>query len=226
MITIFLRTLLIYAILAGAMRLMGKRQVGELEVSELIITLLLSEIATLPIENQDIPVLYAVIPIVTLLMLEVGSSVLMMRCPRLKQKLGTTPSMLIVRGKLNQQELIRNRLSVEELLSELRQQGVADLREVEYAILEKNGKMSIILWEQYRPVSARDLKLDTQEEGLMHLVIGHGVINEYSLQLLRRDRAWVASVLRKHRIAQEQVLYLLCDDAGNVELLRKDERGA
>ena len=223
MITIFLRTIVIYVLLTGAMRLMGKRQIGELEVSDLITTLLLSEIAMLPIENQEIPTLYAVIPIITLLMLEVGMSTLLVRFPRLKQRCGPVPSMLICQGKINQSELIRNRLSVDELLAGLRQQGVTDPEEVEYAIMEKNGSLSVILWEAYRPATVRDLKLPTQENGLMHLVISHGVVNQYSLKVLQKDEAWVDQVLKEHKLERRQVLCLLCDDKGRVEIVRKDE---
>ncbi len=224
MITIFFRTVLIYLLLTGAMHLMGKRQIGELEVSELITTLLLSEIAALPIDNQEIPVMYAVIPIITLLTMEVGTSAILARCPRLKQKVVSTPSMLIRKGTLDQRELTRNRLSVDELLAALRQQGVTDPEQVEYAIMEKNGSMSIILWEAYRPAAAQDVGAQTKESGLMHLIISDGVVNRYNLSLIGRDDAWLEATLRERRVECREVLYLLCDDVGKVEMVKKDRR--
>ena len=223
MITIFIRTILIYLMVTGAMRLMGKRQIGQLEVSELITTLLLSEIATLPIENPDIPVLYAVVPVVTLLTFEVVMAVLLSRLPRFRRKIESSPSMLIRNGYLDQGELLRNRLSVEELIASLRQQGVGDPGEVAYAILEKNGQMSLILKEEHRPLTPADLAMSPEREGMMHLVVCDGVINEYNLKLLGRDEDWVSSLLQSRRLRQDEVLYLLCNDAGQVSVLKKEK---
>ena len=222
MITIFIRTILIYLMVTGAMRLMGKRQIGELEVSELITTLLLSEIATLPIENPDIPVLYAVIPVVTLLTFEVVMAVLLSRLPRFRRKIESSPSMLIRNGYLDQGELLRNRLSVEELIASLRQQGVGDPEEVAYAILEKNGQMSLILKEEHRPLTPADLSMSPERAGMMHLVVCDGVINEYNLKLLGRDGAWVSAQLQSRGLRQDEVLYLLCNDAGRISVLKKE----
>lgn len=223
MITVFFRTLLIYLMVTGAMRLMGKRQIGQLEVSELVTTFLLSEIATLPIENPDIPVLHAVIPVVTLLTLEVSMALLLSRSSRLRRRLEAPPSMLICQGKWDQRELIRNRLSIEEVLSGLRQQGVSDPEEVDYAILEKNGQLSVILKEPYRPATVKDAGLAVGHEGMMHVLISGGVVNEYNLRLLGKDRAWLDGVLKRKKARREDVLCLLCNDAGKIELLRKEK---
>jgi uncharacterized membrane protein YcaP (DUF421 family) len=222
-ITIFIRTILIYLMLTGAMRLMGKRQIGQLEVSELVTTFLLSEIATLPIENPDIPVLHAVVPVVTLLTLEVSMALLLSRSSRLRRKLEAPPSMLICKGRLDQKELLRNRLSVEELLAGLRQQGVSDPEEVDYAILEKNGQLSVILKEPYRPATVKDAGLSVGHEGMMHVLISGGTVNEYNLRLLGKDREWLDGVLKRKKARREDVLCLLCNDAGKTELLRKEK---
>jgi uncharacterized membrane protein YcaP (DUF421 family) len=223
MITVFFRTLLIYLMVTGAMRLMGKRQIGQLEVSELVTTFLLSEIATLPIENPDIPVLHAIVPVVTLLTLEVSMALLLSRSSRLRRKLEAPPSMLICKGRLDQKELLRNRLSVEELLAGLRQQGVSDPEEVDYAILEKNGQLSVILKEPYRPATVKDAGLSVGHEGMMHVLISGGTVNEYNLRLLGKDREWLDGVLKRKKARREDVLCLLCNDAGKIELLRKEK---
>lgn len=222
MLGIFTRTLVIYLLLTCAMRLMGKRQIGELEVSELITTLLISEVATLPIENADIPVLHAVIPIVTLVALEVVMATALSRSPSLRKKLESAPSMLICRGKLNQTELCRNRMSVEELFSGLRQQGIADPSEVAYAIMEKNGQLSVIPKAAHRPLTAGDVKCEVRESGMTHMLICDGKINTYNLRLLGHDEDWLNKQLQRHGVAAEDLLYLLCDDAGRVTLLRRE----
>ncbi len=223
MITVFIRTLLIYLMVTGAMRLMGKRQIGQLEVSELITTLLLSEIATLPIENPDVPLLYAVIPTVTLLSLEVCMAAVLSRRPRLRRKIETAPSILIRDARLDQRELLRNRMSVEELFAGLRQQGVGDPSEVQYAILEKNGQLSVILGAKYRPATPQDLSIRVKNTGMMHMMISDGTINEYNMSMLGRDKAWLEGVLKGYGAERGDVLYLLCDDAGQTVLERKEK---
>ena len=222
MLGIFVRTLVIYLILTGAMRLMGKRQIGELEVSELITTLLISEIATIPIENADIPVLHAVIPIVTLITLEVVMATLLSRCPRVRQTLEAKPSMLICRGVLNHTELTRNRMSVEELFAGLRQQGIADPDEVYYAIMEKNGQLSIIPKATHRPVEAGEVRGSVKESGIAHLLVCDGKVNQYNLGLLGHDERWLQKQLERRDLRAEELLYFLCDDAGGMSWMRKE----
>ena len=222
MIVVFIRTLLVYLMVTGAMRLMGKRQIGQLEVSELITTLLLSEIATLPIENPDVPLLYALIPCVTLLTLEVCTAFLLSRRPRLRHKLEASPSMLIRDGQVDQRELAQNRMSVEELFSGLRQQGVGDPQEVLYAILEKNGQMSVILKGEYRPATPKDLSIAGERGGMMHIMVCDGEINEHNMKLLGRNERWLQGVLKGYGAELEEVLYLLCDDRGKTVLGRKE----
>jgi uncharacterized membrane protein YcaP (DUF421 family) len=224
MLGIFVRTLVVYLILTGAMRLMGKRQIGELEVSELITTLLISEIATIPIENADIPVLHAVIPIVTLVTLEVVMATLLSRCPRLRRALETEPSMLICRGQLNHNELTRNRMSVEELFAGLRQQGIADPGEVYYAIMEKNGQLSVIPKAAYRPVEAGEAQGTVKESGIAHLLVCDGKVNQYNLGLLGHDERWLQKQLDRRGLRAEELLYFLCDDAGGMSWMRKEDK--
>ena len=222
MAIIFFRTLLLYLLIIFSVRLMGKRQIGELEVSELITTLLISEIATLPIENADIPILHAVIPIVTLVTLEVVMATALSRSPTLRRRIESAPSMLICRGALDQAELMRNRMSVEELFSGLRQQGIADPDEVAYAIMEKNGQLSVIPKAEHRPLTAGDIKSEVRESGMTHMLISDGKVNDYNLRLLGHDRAWLDKQLKKRGARAEELLYLLCDDAGRISLLRKE----
>ncbi len=223
MLGIFVRTLVIYLLLSSSMRLMGKRQIGDLEVCGLITTLLISEIATLPIENADIPILHAVIPIMTLVTLEVVMATALSRSPTLRRRLETTPSMLICRGVLNQSELIRNRMSVEELFAGLRQQGVADPDEVEYAIMEKNGQLSVIPKTRNRPLTVGDVKSEVREQGIMHMLVSDGRVNHYNLRLLGHDEAWLERQMKRRGVTAKDLLYLLCDDAGRILLLRKEE---
>ena len=144
MVTILIRTLIVYFSLIATMRFMGKRQLGELEISDLVTTLLLSDIATLPITNTDIPLSHALIPILTLTSLEVVLSGLLLKIPVFKKILSVRPAILIRHGKPDCAAMASVRVSAEELLSQLRQKDIADPSEVEYAILEPNGQISIV----------------------------------------------------------------------------------
>ena len=219
MLTIFFRTIIIYILLVGTMRLLGKRQLGELEISELITTILLSEIASLPITNQDIPILYAVIPLITIMTFEVCVSMLLAKFPKLKNMLSARPSMLIKHGKIDQKELLKNRISNEELISELRQKNITDLKYVEYAILEQNGLLSVIPKACYQQPTAKQLKVVTDETGIMHIIISQGKWNEFNLRLLGKQKIGIENYLEKQKVKINDVFLLLMDDGGNYNLI-------
>lgn len=223
MLTILIRTVIIYVILIATMRLMGKRQLGELEISELVTTLLLSEIASLPIANQSIPLMHALIPLITILTFEVTLSVILLKCPKLKNIASSRPSVLIRHGFLDQKELRRIRISIDELLSEVRQSGLCSLEDVDYAILEQNGKISIIPKKSAQPPSAKDMNLPLTESGIVHVLIGDGKINAYNLQLLQLTEAWLTEVLRRQKLELSSVFFLGMDDGGKLYWIKKEE---
>lgn len=226
MITILLRTIIIYLILVIVMRLMGKRQIGELEVSELITTLMLSELATGPIENREIPVAYAVIPIITLLTLEVVNSMLLIKIPRIKNLLSAKPSVLIDRGRLNQRELSVIRMSIDELIGELRQLGVSSMEEVEYAILEQNGKLTVIPRAADQPPTRAELGMPPPKNGMAHILIADGFINRYNLQNTGRDEDWLIRELRKRNCTAREVFLMTIDDCGSIFFVKKEAKHA
>lgn len=224
MLTILARTVIVYVILIGTMRLMGKRQLGELEITELVTTLLISEIATLPIGDPDIPVLYAVIPLVTILTIEITLSVILLKCPRFKNIASTRPTILIRHGKIEQKEMLRTRIAIDELISEIRQAGIATPEEVDYAILEQNGKISVIPKKKAQPPDATALNLPTKETGILHILIGDGKINRYNLALLSLDGTWLNAKLEERALSLAQVFLLGMDDGGNLYWIEKEPK--
>ena len=144
MISIFIRTIIIYIILNVMLKIMGKRQIGELEVNELVSTLLISEIAALPISDTSIPLVPSVIPILFIASSEVIVSVIKNKSKTIKRLVEGEPSYIIYKGRLKQNILAENRISINEVLTEMRTQGIGDLGDVRYAILEQNGKISFI----------------------------------------------------------------------------------
>lgn len=222
MLTILLRTLIVYVILIATMRLMGKRQLGELEISELVTTLLISEIASLPIVEQKLPLIYAVIPLVTILTLEVSLSMMLLKCPRLKNVASSRPSILIRHGKVDQGEMRRNRISIDELISEIRQAGFATLEEIDYAIVEQNGKISVLPKKEAQPPTARELGVSSRESGVVHVLISDGRANAYSMALLDIDQSTLEHALAEQGVRQEDVFFLGCDDANNFYCIKKE----
>ena len=222
MTTILIRTLIIYVVLILIMRLMGKRQIGELEVTDLVTTLLISEIASLPITNQEIPLSYAVIPMVTLLILEVFSSVILIRFPKLKNIVSARPTVIINKGKLDQHALRDLRISLDELMSEIRQSGVTDLSEVECAILEKNGKLTVLPKVRFLPPTAEQLALDVKEEGLMHIVYNNGVFSRVGLELIGKDSAWVEKQLKRRGLTLQELFCVTANENGKLFWIPKE----
>ena len=224
MVTVLVRTFIIYGVLVGALRLMGKRQIGELELSELVTTLLISEIASLPIENGEYPILYAVIPIVTLLFVEIFSSTLLVRIPFLKSLLSSRPTVLVRDGVPIPRALKGVRITLEELLSSLRQKGVTDIGEVDYAILEPNGQLSVIEKRRATPPSSEDLGIAVKESGITHILIANGRIDRHNLRCIGNCRTLINTALRREGCRVCDVLLMLADDLGRTTVILKEER--
>lgn len=216
MVTILLRTILIYACLITTMRLMGKRQIGELEVTDLVTTFLLSEIASLPIADRDVPVVHALIPMITLLTLEVLSSYILLRVPRLKSLLSARPTVLIDKGKLDQRALRETRVSVDELMSEVRNHGLTSLSQIECAILEKNGKLTVLPKPQFAQPSCEQLGITACSEPLMHIVYVANTYSDTGLRLIGKDRAWLECQFAKRSIDKERLYCATANEGGDL----------
>ena len=223
MTTILLRTALIYVVLIIAMRLMGKRQIGELEVSELVTTLLISEVASLPITDTGIPVTHALVPIIALLFFEVASSMLSVTFPRLKNLFSARPTTLIQNGQFCIRAMRGARITADELIGELRQQGIIDISEVLYAILEQNGKITVVQKAPYRIPNAKQLKVKAKETGICHIVIDKGVINDHSLCELGLSKSKLEKILRNYAVTKKDIYLMIINDAGDVNIVRRDE---
>ncbi len=224
MLTILLRTIIIYISLLIIMRLMGKRQIGELEISDLVTTFLLSEIASLPITDTNIPLSFALIPMVVLLTFEVVSSWLLSRYPALKKLLAAVPATLIIDGQIQRREMLRSRISIDELIGELRQNGITDVSEVKYAILEQNGKITVIQKSEYKPITPDTLNLAVKESGIEHIVINDGKVNKHSLTLLGMKTKDIDDILNSRRLKKKEIYLMLIDDTKKVKIFKKESR--
>lgn len=222
MTTIFIRTIIIYFILILALRIMGKRQVGELEVSELVTTFLLSELASLAITDDNIPLLYSVIPILTLISVEVISAFIVMKSRPLKRIFIGRPTMIVCKGKLNQKALAENRITLEEFMSQLRLKSILSLDDVAYAILEQNGQLSVITKTREQPLSPVDVDVEVPERGIAHALIIDGDVNEQNLLISGKDDAWLMKTIKERGCRVEDVFLFTIDDNGNQLLIKRE----
>ncbi len=205
------------------MRLMGKRQIGQLEVSDLVSTLLLSELAALPIENPDIPLLYSVIPIVLLMAIEIFSAALQRKFPKFKNLFSPRPSLLIRMGEPDFDELEKCRMSFDELLIALRRNGTTDISEIAYAILEQDGSVSVLPRAYAKPATASDVAAGNAESGMFRILIDKGTVNHNSLIELQWDEARVSRCAKSHGYTIDEIELMLADDAGNVRIFTKED---
>ncbi len=224
MATVLLRTLIVYALFVLAIRLTGKRQIGELQISELVITFMISELATAPIQDISIPLSYSVIPIVFLLTFEVIVSFLVTKSKLLKKLFTGNPSYIIRNGKLNQGELGKLRIGLNELLGELRLKDVSDINDVDYAIVEQNGKISVFLKKHKRIVTTSDLDIDVKRDGLGHAVIIDGNIDYTSLGYAQKNEAWLNKQLKERNLELDEVFLMTVDDASSINIIIKEEK--
>ena len=211
-----LKAAAIYIGLLIAMKLLGKRQAGEMRLSELITTFLISELATTPILDSEIPAYIPISALITILSLEFITSFLILKIPFLREFIEGKPSALISRGRLDKKELRRSRISVDELLSEMRLQGIAEPEEIYSATLESNGRMSFILKSAERPISFTDLGISCSEEGVAHAVVTAGRIDKEELKACGRDERWLNSLLKEKNAALSDVLLCTVTDGGRV----------
>ena len=223
MFILLIRTVIIYIFLLVTMRLMGKRQLGELEISELVSTLLLSDIAALPITNPEIPLSYALVPILAITAFEIVTSLLLTKRPKLKGLLSTRPSMIIRKGVIDHTELLKNRISIDELLSELRQKDVTNVNEVDYAIIEQNGKMTVIKKADYEQPTRKELSVKIADSGLCHIIVSDGTVNEHGLRLVKKSRRWLDETLEKRKVALRDVYLMTVDDAETVSVIKRNQ---
>ena len=205
------------------MRLMGKRQIGQLEVTDLVTTFMLSELATLPIENPDMPLINVTIPIVILLTFEVASSMLMIKIPWLKKIFTSRPGYLIKEGKVIESELIKNRISTDELISELRQNGISDISEAEYAIMEKDGKITVLQKPQFRPITPNDLGINIKDDGLTHVIISNTAVNTHGLSVINKNEKWLNSILESKGLCVKDIFLMTSTDSGKLYIVKKEK---
>ena len=224
MLTAFFRTVILYLLLMAGLRLTGKRQLGQLEPTELVLMMLLSDLAAVPMQDFGIPLLYGAIPIITLLALSTLISALCYLHIRFRDLVCGTPAIVIREGVIQQRELAKNRLTIDELLEELRLQGVLSPSQVKYAVLETGGQLSVLLRADCQPATPQQMKLPVKDDVHLGVVIisdGHLLVK--NMEKLHLDEKWLQKQLKQHAIQDHKEVFLLTvDSQGTVEVTKKE----
>lgn len=222
MFVTIIRTLILYFLVICVVRLMGKRQIGELQPSELVITLLLSEIIAMPMENNDIPLISTVIPVMLLVTLEIITSAISMKSLKFRFLIQGHPIIIIRNGELQQKEMKKLRLTIDDILESLRQKDIFDISLVSYAILETNGKMSVMLKPDYETVTNKNAEIKAENSGIPCVVITDGQIERSAFDDCDMTDEKLKQIIKKQNIDVGSTLLMTLDKSGKSVVIKKD----
>ena len=223
MILSYLRTLLLYLVLIFVIRIMGKRQIGEMEPAEFVVTMLVANLAAIPMQDAGIPLFSGLVPILTVLGMELVLSWATLRSVTLRRFFCGKPVILIENGKILQQNLKAARITLDELTGHLREKDVLDIRTVPFAILETDGQLSVFPYPAHSPASARDAGIQAKKQYLPVTIIEDGYLSAENLQKAGKDAAWVERVLREKKAEKNTTLLLTVDPSDRVVWIGKED---
>lgn len=222
MILSYLRSVVLYLTLLAVIRLMGKRQIGQMEASEFVVTMLVANLAAIPMQDGSIPLLTGFVPIATVLGLELVLAFLSLRSIWLRKLLCGKPVILIDNGKILQDNLRKTRVTLDELTGHLREKDVLDLSSVQYAILETNGNLSVFPYPKDRPASAKEAGIPAKKQYLPLTIISDGKLMNENLGKANKDVRWVEKVLQQHNAQISDTWLLTVDNADHILFYRKE----
>lgn len=222
MIISVIRTVLLYVFVIFAIRIMGKRQLSDMQTSELVVTMIIADIAAIPMQNTSQPLLSGIVPVMILICIEIALSLLMMKTPKFRNLVCGRPVIIIDNGKLRQNMLKALRLSTEDLFVLLRQEGIFNIEDVEYCIMETNGKISVMLKPDKRNVCTGDLDLPIPDNGMEAVIISDGEYLQASMDLCAVDESWIAGILKKENIALDKVMIMTVNRLKEYRIIRKE----
>ena len=225
MILSYLRTLMLYLVLVMSIRLMGKRQIGQMEASEFVVTMLVANLAAIPMQDGAIPLYSGLVPILTVLGAELVLSGLILRSVTVRRFFCGKPVILIDNGKILRENLRATRVTLDELTGHLREKDVLDISQVQYAILETDGNLSVFPHPQFRPASAKEAGIHPKKQYLPVTIIEDGYVSKENLEKAGKDALWMEKILREHGADAKQTLLLTVDGGGRVLWLGKEDVG-
>ena len=222
MFVTLIRTIILYVFAIASLRIMGKRQIGELQPSDLVVTLLISQIISIPIQDTDIPLVNTIIPILLLIGFEILTSVFNMKSIKFRSFMHGHPVVIINDGILNQKLLKELRFTLDDLLESLRQKDIFDISQVQYAIVETNGQLSVLLKADYDTVTREDMKLSPAPQGYQCPVIIDGKIVDKDFEICNTNDKKIEKIVKKEKLQVKEILLMTVDNVGNHTIIRKD----
>lgn len=219
-----LRTVLLYCAVIAAIRIMGKRQIGELDPAELVITILISDLAAIPMQDLGVPLFAGLVPIATLICMEIFTSCISMKSSRFYRLLNGQPAIIIQKGQLDRHKLRQMRITADEVVETLRKQNVTSIADVKYGVLEPDGSMTVVLESPHQPVTAEMLGVVPKDTGLPLVVVSNGKMVTRSLQLLHLAESDVLYQLQSRNLSLRDVFVMTLDDCGNTFIQTKGQQ--
>lgn len=207
MLIVFVRTLILYALIIIVLRSLGKRQIGQLQPSELVVALVISDLAAVPMSEVGIPLINGIVPIITLFIMEELLSYISMKSERARGLISGKPSILVERGTIIEEELRRIRYNINDLLEQLRLKDFPSIEDINYAILETSGQLSVIPKEEKMPVTLKDMNLKAKTQYLPVTVIIDGRIISDNLYKIGLSKNWLADQLKKNNIKSSKDVF-------------------
>lgn len=221
MIVSVIRTVILFSFVIFAVRIMGKRQIAQMQASELVITLLISNIAALPMQSVSVPLLTGVVPIATLVLLELLISFIMLKSSSIRHFMSGRPVVVISNGIIHQDAMRKIRFSNEDLFEELRKNSVFDITSVEYAIVEPDGELSVLQKAESMPLTAKDAGNTEAEKSLYALLISDGSVESDSVSLINWNEKRINSILKKEKTKIEDVFIMIGNEKGDYKIYKK-----
>ena len=222
MLISYLRAAFLYLVLILSVRLMGKRQIGQMEASEFVVTMLVANLASIPMQDAAIPLYSGLVPILVVLGMELTVSGLILRSVLIRRFFCGKPIILIDNGKILMENLRRTRVTLDELTGHLRQKDVLDIQTVQFAILETDGSLSVFPYPKDRPATAREAGIQVKKQYLPITIVEDGYVSEENLRKAGKDQRWLEGILRQNLSETRDVLLLTVDSADHVVFLRKE----
>lgn len=221
MAIVLIRAVILYIVITFSLRLMGKRQLGELQSSELVVTILISNIAAIPVEDSSVPMIMGIVPILTLVCLDVIMSGIMLKSAKVRKLMIGSPRIIISEGDILQKEMKRLRYTVDDLTEAMREQQIFDITQIHYAIVETTGKINFLLKKDYQPAEKQDVQAGGSTDNPPSVIIRDGITDNEQLRLLGLGEQWLTKILRENNVGIKGVFLMTADRNGNHTIVKK-----
>ena len=224
MAIVLIRAVFLYIVITFSLRLMGKRQLGERQPSELVVTILISNIAAIPVEDSSVPMIMGIVPILTLVCLDVIMSGFMLKFSKVRKLMIGSPRIIISEGKILQKEMKRLRYTVDDLTESMRNQQIFDIEQIHYAIVETTGKINFLLKKDYQPAEKQDINKNGSTENPPSVIIRDGVRDREQMKLLGLGENWLTKTLREKNLSEKNVFLMTADKNGKTNIIAKEKQ--